>query len=711
MAGLTPELRAGAARFRAAELRPNLLNPMVRPRWIGDTDRFWFPRETADGIVVTEVDAATGALFPATKAWADASARGRPGEAVSPDGRWAAFRHGHDLWLRDLTTDVTRALTNDGAPHYAYGKSPDMNLTAVTLARKGIVLPAAVCWSPDSRRLFTCRLDERAVLELSLLQHVPGEGAVRPVVHTLRVAFSGDEAVPMAEPVIIDVATGAITRVAVAPEIVFVAVSAERNEAWWSADGRRTFHLARDRAQQHLALWETDAATGAARAVITERADTFIDVNLSVTGLPNICILDHTDEFIWFSQRDGRVRLYLHDLATGALKHTITSGNLIVRDIAHVDEAGRAVLFLAGGLDPDPALRKLCRIGLDGSGFAVLTPEPGEHEVAMPRPRPPRDHIRPAAETGWFLSPSGKYFVETHGALDRAPVSVVRRIDGSVIAEIARAEPPSPWRWPLTFTARAADGETDLFGAIWLPTDFDPARRYPVIDNIYPGPQRGNLPATMLPDSVAELSRTCMPQSFAELGFAVVIVDGRGAPLRDKAFHDLSYGKLQDPGCLADHVAVLRELAQRHSWLDIGRVGIMGHSGGGYASVRAMLDYPDVFHAAVATSGNHNQKGYSFAWCEKYQGLVASGGANYAAAANPPFVGNLRGKLLLATGDMDDNVHPALTLQLVDALVRADKDFELIVLPNEDHTSVWSNPYFLRRAMDFMLRSFADPNG
>jgi len=753
---LSPEAWSRATRFGAAEVRRRLFNPMVRPRWIGGSDRFWYPHESADGVAFVTIDAATGSRTPSFDHAALAKAlqphtgeplspgrlpladlaigedgtarftafgRGwtwngtlqgaslpdhRPGDAVSPDGRFAAFRRGHDLWLREVATGEERALTTDGAPHYAYAKSPDMNLTTVTLQQKGITLPAALAWSPDSRRLFTCRLDERAVPDMPLIQHAP-RGSPRPIAHHLRFAFSGDEHVPLAEPCIIEVTTGQLTWLGVEPEIVFVATSAERNEVWWSADGAHAYHLARDRAQQRLTLWETDAATGTVRAVVTETGRTFLDVNLSVAGLPNIRVLDRRGEVVWFSQEDGRAHLYLHDLATGARKNRITSGDFVVRDLVHIDEATGTVLFLAGNIEPgaDPARRKLCRVQLDGTGFQVLTPESGDHEIAMPRPRPPRDHIRPAEETGWFLSPSGRYFVHTHGALDRAPVSLLRRDDESLVATVAQAtlapDLEAAWRWPTPFTAKAADGTTDLYGAIWLPTDFDPAKRYPILDNIYPGPQRGNLPTTTLADTLPDLVQSCRPQSFAELGFAVVIVDGRGAPLREKAFHDLSYGRLQDPGCLADHVAVLQELARRHAWLDRGRVGIMGHSGGGYASVRALLDYPDVFHAAVATSGNHDQRGYSFAWCEKYQGLVEGG--NYDAAANPPFADRLRGKLLLAYGDMDDNVHPALTLQLVDALIRADKDFELLVLPNENHTSVWSNAWFLRRAMAFLMEA------
>jgi dipeptidyl-peptidase-4 len=197
-----------------------------------------------------------------------------------------------------------------------------------------------------------------------------------------------------------------------------------------------------------------------------------------------------------------------------------------------------------------------------------------------------------------------------------------------------------------------------------------------------------------------------LPQAFAELGFIVVNLDGRGLPLRSKAFHDASYRRLDDPGCLEDHMAVLRQLADAHREIDLSRVGVMGHSGGGYASVRAMLQYPEFFHVGVATSGNHDQMGYSFAWCEKYQGEFvrnADGTSSYSAAANPPLAHRLQGKLLLAYGDMDDNVHPALTIQLIDALIKADRDFDVLVLPGDDHTTVWSNPWFLRRAMAFLV--------
>jgi pimeloyl-ACP methyl ester carboxylesterase len=446
-----------------------------------------------------------------------------------------------------------------------------------------------------------------------------------------------------------------------------------------------------------------NAATGAARAVFTETSDTFIDTNVSVLGLPNIRVLDTSGAFIWFSQASGWGHLALHDLATGARKNDITAGAWLVRDLLHVDEAARQIWFLAGARAGNPYHRTLCRVGFDGRDLVVLTPGEDDHSLAMPLKRVPRDHIRPALVTGSFLAPGGGYFVHTHSDLTTFPVSELRRADGSLVSvlETGSIAEGTPFRFAEPFTVMAADGETTLFGSFWLPTDFDPAKSYAVIDYVYPGPQRGQIVTSFLTDVAGELNRSLLPQAFAELGFVVLNIEGRGNPGRSKAFHDACYGKLRDPGTLADHVTALEQLKTRFPWMDTTRVGIMGHSGGAYATVRALCEHPDVFHAGIATSGNHDQRGYSFAWTEKYMGPAA----DFGAAATPPYVAALKGRLLLGAGDMDDNVHPALTLQLVAALIAADKDFDYIPLPNDDHTTVWGKPYFLRRAMEFMVES------
>ena len=700
---IDPALRQRAEAFLAGAMRPKLFNLQVRPHWLGP-DRFWYRSEGPDGERILLVDAATGTSteLPEAPTSPDTPPL-RPGETAAPDGSVAVFCRDHDLWLHDLATNAERRLTTDGAAHFAYGASAEMNLTPISLKRRGLVLPANVRFSPDGSRLFTSRLDERAVLDFPLLQHVPEDGSVRPILHHMRFALSGDEALPVETHAVIDLTTGQVTHCHAGPHVTGMTTCLEKEEAWWSQDGTHVYFLDRDRWWQRQTLWEMNAETGAARAIHTETSTTFIDTNVSVQGLPNIRILDASGEFIWFSQDSGWGHLYLHDLATGARKAAITSGDWLVRDLLHVDETTRQLWFLAGARAANPYHRTLCRVGLDGTGLTVLTPGEDDHSLAMPMKRVPRDHIRPTMVTGEWLSPGGRFFVHTHSDLTTLPVSELRRADGSLVGvlETAAIADGTPFRFAEPFTVTAADGQTTLFGSFWLPTYFDPTKKYKVIDYIYPGPQRGQIMTTMLTDVMGELGRTLLPQAFAELGFVVLNIEGRGNPGRSKAFHDECYGALRNPGMLEDHVTALAQLQARHSWMDTSRVGIMGHSGGGYATVRALCDYPGVFHAGIATSGNHDQRGYSFAWTEKYMGP----NADYGGAANPPYVPSLRGKLLLAAGDVDDNVHPALTMQLVAALIAADKDFDYIPLPNDDHTTVWGRPYFLRRAMQFMVES------
>ena len=700
---LTQEDWARAEIFLAGNVRQHLFNPQVRPHWIGATDQFWYRHESPSGERIMLVDAATGRQTEAPAAFQPLPApQPGPGETLSPDGTQAAFCRDHNLWLRTLATGAERQLTFDGVAHFAYGASTEMNLTTVSLQRRGIVLPANVAFSPDGRKLFTSRLDERGVLDFPLVQHVPDDGGVRPKLFSMKFALSGDAVLPVETHCIIDLASGAITPCPAGPHVTGMTTCLEKDEAWWSGDSSQVFFLERDRYWRRLALYAF-SVNGTVREVFAETAATFIDNNVSVAGLPNIRVLPESDEFIWYSQASGWGHLYLHDLATGARKRAITAGDWLVRDLLHVDPVARCVEFLASGLDPaaNPYHRTLCRALLDRDGLTVLTPGPNDQSLAMPLKRVPRDHIRPAMDIGSWRSPSGRYFVHTHSDLTKLPVSELRRADGSLVSVLATAEIAVPgWRFATPFQTLAADGKTVLYGAMWLPSDFDPAKRYPVIDYIYPGPQRGQLPTTALTDIMGELGRSTLPQAFAELGFVVLNIEGRGNPGRSKAFHDECYGRLADPGTLADHVTSLQQLAAHHSFITLSRVGIMGHSGGGYASVRALLTYPEIFHVAVATSGNHDQRGYSFAWTEKYMGPDA----DYGAAANPPDAAKLQGKLLLATGDMDDNVHPALTMQLAAALIAADKEFDFVPLPNDDHTTVWAKPYFLRRAMGFMLR-------
>jgi dipeptidyl-peptidase-4 len=741
-------------------------NAQVGAHWIGGGigagDRFWYRRGTKEGGRFVLVEAATGVSRPAfdherlaralaaatgtevsadrlgfdgfdlsadgsaiTFEVAEASWRfdlhsgdltpGLPppgeGERPSPDGRLLAFLKGPDIWLRDRASGRERPLTVDGEVHWAYGKSPDSNLTAITWRRAGVSPPPVLLWSPDSRRILTHRLDERRVAPLHLHQSVPDDGGVRPVLHEIRAPLPGDAELALVRHLSIDVETGAQTWANAGPFVVGNGSPIERGRVWWDEEGRMAYLLDTGRAEKWIRLCQFDSATGEVRVLREERAPTFVEPHLDPMARPNIRVLPGAKEFIWFSQTDGWAHLYLCDAWNGQVINRITEGRWVVRDILHVDAAARTILFTAGGLTPgrDPYLRQVCRASLDGGPVTVLTDEPCDHQVATAQPMglihvPLNTHRRRPLG----VSTSGRYFVETQTHLDRIPVSLLRDArDGRVIAKLEEAETGDAmgpdWRWPEPITVKAADGETDLHGAIWLPSDFDPAKRYPVLDLIYPGPQRIQTPKQSFSSDPFGIGAFALPRAFAELGMIVVNIDGRGTPLRSKAFHDHYYGRMETAGGLEDHIDGLRQLAATRPYMDLDRVGITGHSGGGFASTRAIFAYPDFFKVAVSSSGNHDQRGYLQQWGEKYQGLMSEG-ASYAAQVNASLAHRLEGKLLLAYADMDDNVPPALTLQVADALIRANKDFELLVMPNHNHLTIYRDGYFFRKVFEFFLR-------
>jgi dipeptidyl aminopeptidase/acylaminoacyl peptidase len=722
---------ARAERLLPWHLNPLVRNAQVRPNWIDDGDRFWYQRQTRNGTEIVLVDPRTGECRPLPdggekETLLKAGESGSEGDRlaatlahglISPDGRWAVSSRDSNLILRAMQSGEERALTQDGELTHAYGKSPDSNTFAVTARVGGIPLPPMAIWSPDSRRILTSRLDERRVKELHLLQSAPPDGSARPVLHTYRYAMAADEQIPHAELMVLDVETGKRVDADWRPIPAPLLSPIELQHAWWSDDGTRVYFIDLARGCQSCHLCELDVATGAVRPILEERNDTYLELNPTTWAQPNVRILGAGEEVIWFSERDGWGHLYLYDGRTGELENPITSGEWLVRDIVRVDEDARRVYFTACGRETgrDPCYRHLYGVNLDGSDLALLTPEDADHQVSIP----PVSEIVALAEMALRggtpsvpgFSPSGRYFLDTWSRLDAAPVSLLRSADGALVCTLETADVSDAlsagWRWPEAFQVKARDGETDLYGAIYRPFHFDPEQRYPVIDMIYPGPQVLRTPKRSFPAEPVETINYTLPQVLAELGFVVVTLDGMSSPFRSKAFHDFAYGRMEDAGGLEDHLAGLRQLAERHPYMDLDRVGITGHSGGGFASTRAILTHPDFYKVAVSGAGNHDQLGYQSYWGEKYQGLPDSADdieAIYGAQINARLAGNLKGKLLLITGDMDDNVHPALTLQVANALIAANKDFDLLVLPNRNHQTSFRDPYVLRRLWDYFVR-------
>ncbi|TCC45096.1 S9 family peptidase [Kribbella capetownensis] len=605
---------------------------------------------------------------------------GNPLEVPSPDNKVAVSRRGHDLWARSLSDGREWALTTDGEPDYQYGAGPASTGNSTLLRKIGLpYLPPAVAWSPDSSKVLAHRTDERNVRQTHLVEARPADGSA-PVLHTQRYAYPGDEHMPLAELVVLDVAEGTVVRAQTEPLLMPQLSPIMAKWAWWAPDGSAVYYLDRPRDLRTLTLYRLDPTTGAVTTVLSETGDTRVEPNQWSFEPPIVQVLG--DEVLWYSQRDGWGHLYRYDLHTGELLGQVTSGQWAVRQILRVDEAERVVYFVASGLvDDDPYRRTVCRVGLDGTGFAKVTDDELDHIVT--------------------LAANPAYFIDSASTVDIAPVSRVLDWTGRVVVELERADSSkltaTGWTAPERFRVKAADGVTDIYGVLYRPRGFDAAQRYPVVDTLYPGPQVNRVAPSFDPGGMG-----LDAEPLAALGFVVIALDGRGTPGRSKSFHDASYGHVADAGSLADHVTALQQLAETRPWMDLDRAGVFGHSGGGFAAARAMLDFPEVYKAGVAMSGSHDLRYFNLGFAEMYDG--ADNPEAWAAASNVDIADRLAGKLLLIHGEMDDQVHPHHTLRLADRLVAADKDFELLIVPGAEHTLIDCLAYVRKRSWDFLVR-------
>jgi dipeptidyl aminopeptidase/acylaminoacyl peptidase len=624
----------------------------------------------------------------------DARSAASPVESVSPDGRWVAFRRGHDLWLRSAETGEESALTTNGTAEYGYATVPDYAARRQALRALGVrESPVVVSWSPDSLRLLTYRLDQRGVGSMHLVEAAPPDGG-RPRLHSYRYPLPGQTR-PRGEWRVFDVRTRAEVPARTEPFCYPYRAPLSSGLAWWSADAKTVYLLDQPRDLRTLWLKALDAVTGEVRTLVKETGATRVEPTQDSAQRPMVRVLSDGAEALWCSQRDGWGHLYLYDLHTGQVVTQVTKGDFAVQAIAHVDEAERvAYLVVSGLVDVDPYRRSLVKVCLDGTGFARLTDDDLDHVVSVP--------------------PHGEWFVDSASTVDAPPVTTVRSRDGSVSMELERADVSrlmaAGWSPPERFRAIAADGKTPVYGVLYKPFGFDARRTYPVVDHPYPGPQTGRVKPCFDPGWYGYDA-----EAVAALGFVVVAVDGRGTPGRDKNFHDFSYRNMGSAGGMDDHVAALRQLAETRQWMDLDRVGIFGLSGGGFATVRAMLTFPEFYKVGVAEAGNHDNRFFVATWAETYDGpCEPDHEANEANEANDTDVAarlsnieladNLIGRLLLVHGEMDEGVSPQLTLRLVDRLVAADKDFDLLIVPGAEHTFIGYQHYVIRRRWDFLVR-------
>lgn len=591
-------------------------------------------------------------------------------QVVSPDGKTAAFIKDYNLWVRDLASKKETQLTTDGIQYLGYAtdnagwKSSDRPVLR---------------WSPDSKKIATFRQDERNVSDMYLVTTNVG----KPVLKTWKYPLPGDKTIVTIQRVIIDVTAKKVINLQVPPDPHRATLSDDISSSGtfddidWNADASQIAFVSTSRDHKQEKFRIADAATGAVREVFEEVVPTQFESGRAAIDWRYLAA---SHEIIWYSERDNWGHLYLYDAQTGKVKNQITKGDWLVSRLLKVDEKNRELYFMATGLEKEnPYFAQFCKVGFDGKNFTVLTPEAGTHSVT--------------------LSPDDQYFVDSYSKPDVAPVSVCRNMNGILITELETSDLSrliaTGWKAPTPVSVKAHDGKTDIYGLVFTPTKMDPSKKYPVIDYIYPGPQGGSVGSWAFSASRRD------HQALAELGFVVVVIEGTSNPYRSKTYHDMSYGNMAE-NTLPDQIAAIRQLAPRFS-IDTTKVGIWGHSGGGFATAAAMFRYPDFFKVGISESGNHENRNYEDDWGERYNGLVEN--SDYEAQANQNYAKNLKGKLLLAHGMMDNNVPPYNTLLVVEALEKANKSYDLIIFPNSQHGYGDFSPYMMRRRWDYFVQN------
>ena len=656
----------------------------VQARWLDDS-RFWYSVLIPDGVEYVLVNAKDGrkkasstlsSLVPGVRHAADATSRRPTQETVaSPDGKWLAFIRDWNLWVRDSVSRKEIQLTRDGIENFGYATDN----AGWRKSNRPILL-----WSPDSRKIATYRQDQRHVSDMYLVTTNVGE----PRLQAWKYPITADEEVIMIHRVIIDVEKDAIIPLNVPPDprrgtlCDDISCSGAFDDNEWSSDGSRLAFVSSTRDHKVARLRVADAATGEVREVMEESVATQYE---SGRGAINWRFLPASNEFIWYSERDDWGHLYLYD-GNGKLKNQITKGPFVVNRILRIDIRNRIIYFEAQGREQgrDPYFNHLYSIDFAGRNLKLLTPEDGNHRIQ--------------------LSPDGRYFVDTWSTPDVPPTTVLRNINGKLVTTLEAADvsrlKQTGWKPPMPFSVKSNDGRWDLYGLLYTPSNLDASLKYPVVNYIYPGPQGGSVGSRDFMPSRAD------HQALAELGFIVVQLDGTCNPGRSKSFHDACYGNMAD-NTLEDQISGMKQLAERYPYIDLDRVGIWGHSGGGFATAAAMFRYPDFFKVGISESGNHDNRNYEDDWGERYNGLEQrdeSGVSNYAGQANQVHAKNLKGKLLLAHGGLDDNVPPYNTYLVIEALERANKDFDLIVFPNARHSFGRDTYYMMRRRWDYFVR-------
>lgn len=612
---------------------------------------------------------------------------------VSPDETMAAFVKEYNLWVRDIKSGEECALTHDGRPHYEYGTQPESrNLVSGIIGPESPGRPEAL-WSPDSGQLFTMQMDERPVRSLPSMLYVPQDGTVAPRVCERKYALPGDKHIAQYRMLVIDVTTASETAALYPPiEDSFVTLCPfSGNLAWWSSDGSHTYFVDMTRGQKTARVVSFDTETGATKVLFEESSSTYLDLGVDFESPSMLIPLPETNELLWSSERSGWRHLYLYDLTTGELKKTVTSGDWLVRSALHFESDHRQLWIQLAGRKAgrNPYYRELARVNIDTGDMTILASSDHDYTVFG---QPHRG-----------VSGRSDFVVTTQSRVDEAPVIELRDRNGAVMLTVETADItglPQGWQWPKPVMLEADDGITDIYGVLFLPSNFDPDKKYPVLDIGLSSPFYSNLPTgAFLQNGIDPMANFFYMtySSLAELGFMVTVIDGRGTPYRSKPFHDFGYGSFMEGGGMVDHVAGIKQLAERYPSMDLDQVGVVALEGPGNGAIFGLLNYPDFYKVGIA---------YSL-WDPRLlkQGEVYCGINDEVAQQQPVWneaVQNLQGRLLLVAGMLDRFFHSSMTFQLVDALVKANKPVDLLMQPNGSHGGAVKNAHC--RAWDYVVR-------
>jgi dipeptidyl-peptidase-4 len=589
------------------------------------------------------------------------------GTILSPDGRWEAFSKDHNLYVRDVWTGVEKRLSSDGTKELSYANR--YGWSDLIKGEQGIRPENFhAVWSPDSKKLLTGIHDTRLAQKMFLLDYSQDD-RYRPELYGYFRGSPGDTTVVYEIPVVFDLESGQKTILSYLKSPHFMPAQLR-----WDSKGDAVYGIYYHRGFKRFDIIEVDVFSWKMRVVHTEEQDTHIDYQHFFRKVGE-------DRFLLGSEKSGWRHLYLYDWQSGRQLQQITSGEYPVTDVVHVDSDRGLVYLMASGKERgrNPYYPHLYKVNMDGSGLKLLTEENAYHEVS--------------------LSPDSRYFVTNFSTIEQPTQSEVRLLeDGARWMRVSEADASRVFSRgyisPREFTAMGKDDETQLFGIYHIPSDFDPAKKYPVVNYSYTGPHTAIAPKTFKGALLG------LQQSFAELGFVVVTVDGLGTAGRSKKFQDASYRNLGDG--TTDHVLAIRQLAAKHTFLDLDRVGIFGHSAGGYDAARAMLLHPDFFKVGVSSAGNHDQRMEKAWWPEMYMGYPV--GDFYEDQSNVRNAGNLTGRLLLAHGSMDENVNPSGTFKFIEALVKEGKDFDLFIWPSRNHSfGRTDGDYFTKKRWDYFI--------